>query len=221
MSDSVRYLWVLSLSSSAQVHKSFSDLTNTDTTSSQHVELGVARRTIDFNDCQKFYQWLSTRNPFVVENPNLYSLATGLVSITGTDSVSCDRAEEIGHVIQKSFDGVSLSNCSIPSKSVVRSLSFLANPGKSDKSELISRIDNQVMFVRLTAIADRMDNLESVFDYELTTEPMSLFKDGLMRKPDKPSLLKGLISVNCEVSDYDPNCTLTVVDGGALLHRVR
>ena len=36
------------------------------------------------------------------------------------------------------------------------------------------------MFIRLTAIADRLVSLESVFDYELTDEPMALFKNGLM-----------------------------------------
>ena len=31
------------------------------------------------------------------------------------------------------------------------------------------------------------------FEYEMSAFPMSLFKDGLMRKPDKPSLRKVLM----------------------------
>ena len=51
---------------------------------------------------------------------------------------------------------------------------------------------------------------------------MSLFKEGVMRKPDKPSLLKVLMSEESLVSTEE-NCsyTDTIVDGGALLHRIR
>ena len=85
-------------------------------------------------------------------------------------------------------------------------------------------INNQAMFVRLIAIAERVDSLESVFTFELTPQPMSLFKNGLMRKPDKPSLLKAVISKTSQtqIPTYEfEMCTATVVDGGALLHRVR
>jgi hypothetical protein len=80
------------------------------------------------------------------------------------------------------------------------------------------------MFIRLFAIAERVDSLESVFTFELTPQPMSLFKNGLMRKPDKPSLLKALIpqskTTQTTINEIE-TCTATVVDGGALLHRVR
>ncbi|KAG1705779.1 4-hydroxy-2-oxoglutarate aldolase, mitochondrial [Nymphon striatum] len=46
---------------------------------------------------------------------------------------------------------------------------------------------------------------------------MSLFKDGLMRKPTKAVLRNALLT---EKADVDPNA-LHVLDGGALLHKVR
>ena len=46
------------------------------------------------------------------------------------------------------------------------------------------------MFNRMVTIAAREDNVEELFQYELTREPMSLFKGGMMRKPDKAALRK-------------------------------
>ena len=45
----------------------------------------------------------------------------------------------------------------------------------------------------MIAVAEREESLEQFFKYELTSEPMSIFKDGMMRKPDKPSLRKVLL----------------------------
>ena len=47
--------------------------------------------------------------------------------------------------------------------------------------------------------------------------PMSLFKDGMMRKPNKAILQNVLLSRKVNV---DPS-VLHVLDGGALLHKVR
>ena len=49
-------------------------------------------------------------------------------------------------------------------------------------------INPAVLFTHLSALTGREENVEKYFDYELTTEPMSLFKDSAMRKPDKASL---------------------------------
>ena len=46
---------------------------------------------------------------------------------------------------------------------------------------------------------------------------MSLFKDGLMRKPNKPALRKAQLTTTGIVQD----CSKNVLDGGALLHKVR
>ena len=46
------------------------------------------------------------------------------------------------------------------------------------------------MFVRLTALADRMSVLDSIFVHELTSEPLSLFFNGQMRKNQKCNLRK-------------------------------
>ena len=96
--ESVRHFWVLSLNSSAFMSNALMELTGTLYQSSDHVELGNSRRKRDFNDCQKFYMWLQSRNPFLIESENLFSLSTRLVSIVEMDDINCERSEEIGRL---------------------------------------------------------------------------------------------------------------------------
>ena len=60
--------------------------------------------------------------------------------------------------------------------------------------------------------------MEQYFQYELTPFPESLFKNGLMRKPDKSSLRN--IFLTDEKNCLSPEDSFYVLDGGALLHRV-
>ena len=46
------------------------------------------------------------------------------------------------------------------------------------------------MFIRIVTTAAGEDNTEEFFQYELTREPMSLFKNGMRRKPNKAALRK-------------------------------
>ena len=80
-----------------------------------------------------------------------------------------------------------------------------------------------LLFTRLVAVAQReKEDVEEFFSFELTQEPMSLFKKGLMRKPDKPALRRAVMKEE-KVGKRDqlPNDACFVIDGGALLHRVR
>jgi len=71
---------------------------------------------------------------------------------------------------------------------------------------------------RLIIVGERESNLRQCFELKMTPYPMSLFKKGVMHKPDKPSLysefMTGLQASKPAVSQY-------VVDGGYLLHKVR
>lgn len=221
MTESVRHLWVLSLSSSANVQSAMMELTGAQIQSSeQHADLGITRRKHDFRDCQKFHAWLTERNPFLVEDKNLHSLSTGLVSIVGVDDVTCDSAEEIGCAIQQSFDGLALAKSTVKRKDLLKPLSSLQRLRKGKGTA--AQIDNQVMFTRLIAVADRLESFEPVFEYELTPEPTALFREGLMRKPDKPSLRKVILPDETAIArDKMGSQYASVIDGGALLHRVR
>ena len=135
------------------------------------------------------------------------------------DSVNCERAEELGWMIQKELDNISLADASVKRKNQIKPLDTFRNTVKINEVQVY--VNATVLFTRLAAVAKREDDEEKYFDYELTTEPMSLFKNGLMRKPDKPALRKALLKEEdvTSIDEIKDEC-LFVVDGGALLHRV-
>ena len=49
----------------------------------------------------------------------------------------------------------------------------------------------------------RSDDLMRYFKYELTSEPISLFKDQMMRKDSKASLLPSLVQPTYQHDDKD------------------
>ena len=143
-----------------------------------------------------------------------------LVSIEGKDDVNCDKAEEVGFSIQKSLDNLSLASASIKRKDRIKTLESLQHKAKQTGS--VTSIDPKIMFNRLIAIAVREESLEPYFEYELTSEPMYLFKEWMMRKPDKLSLRKVIMPDEESIArDAIGQYSVSVVDGGALLHRVR
>ena len=74
----------------------------------------------------------------------------------------------------------------------------------------------------MITVAAQEGNIEEFFHYELTQEPMLLFKNGMMRKPDKPSLRKVTMTEEEVIKKDDiKNCDTYVLDGGALIHQVR
>src|SRR6218665_316434 len=76
------------------------------------------------------------------------------------------------------------------------------------------------LFNRLIVLTERQADTAQFFAYELTPVPTSLFKDDMMRKPDKAALSR-LLTKDSTVSMTGTPPTQFVVDGGALLHRVR
>ena len=167
-----------------------------------------------------FLAWLTTKNPFVVPDVNLFSLSNGLMSTEGKDEVNCEKAEEVGLTIQKSLDDMSVTNASIKPKDLIKPLESLQHGNKVKGG--MANIDSKVMFNRMIAVAETEESLEQFFEYELTSEPMSIFKDGMMRKPDKPSFRKVLLPDSESLTLEEINRkVISIVDGGALLHKVR
>ena len=63
---------------------------------------------------------------------------------------------------------------------------------KIDKEQV--HVDPIILFTRLTAIAERENDVEKYFSFAMTPYPPSLFKDSLMRKADKASSRRALMS---------------------------
>ena len=116
--------------------------------------------------------------------------------------------------MQKKMDNIPLSEAKGKRKdSVVGFNDKMSSVNVDDKSVAINPT---LLFVRLAALAGREDNIDKYFKYELTTYPMSLFKDGLMRKPDKAILRNSILTKEMKTSTH----AVEVIDGGALLHQV-
>ena len=147
--------------------------------------------------------WLQERNPFGFEDENLHSLSTEIISMTSKDSVNCEDAEELGLKIQKELD-VLLGAATIKRKNQIKPLASLLNTVKVDEVQVY--VSTTVLFTRLAAIAKREENQEKYFDYELTTEP--LFKNNLIRSPDKTSLRKVLLKDDDAISMNDISKTV-------------
>ena len=96
------------------------------------------------------------------------------------------------------------------------SLASLFNIVKADDKQVF--LNPIVLFTRLTAIAQREDHVEKYFQLEMS---LCLFKDTLIRKPDKPALRKVLLKDEHIVNVYAVVPSSYVLDGGALLHQVR
>ena len=53
-----------------------------------------------------------------------------------------------------------------------------------------------VLFSRLVVLMRRTNDISSYFAYELAPVTTALFKDGMMQKPNKSSLAKGLDAIS-------------------------
>ena len=217
--ENVRNLWVMSINHSAAVHEAMIKLSDVNVGSrDQNIDMGTKRRECNYTDCQKFYDWFTTRNPFNMKDGNLCSLSSGVVSVKGNDNVNCDEAEIIGARIQDSLDNLKFSEAKFKRKDQFVSLaSFTRSISIGGKNQIC--VNPTLLFTRLAAIAEREENVEQYFDFELTNQPQSLFKNELMRKPDKAAL-RNILLTDETAKSADKIEGKYVLDGGALLHRV-
>jgi hypothetical protein len=191
MTEQTRILWIYSMHQCASVHEAMATTTGAiHKTSEQHTEIGAARSTRDYNDLIKLYNWLCTNTPFKRDQPNLFSLSTGHTS-DGTDSVNCDDAERIGFQIQQGLNHVTMIDAIIKRNQGIQTLQHLKKKITIDKEQV--HIDSDILFTRLIVLTERSEKMADYFNYELSPEPTSLFKDSMMRKPNKSTLATYLI----------------------------
>ena len=125
----------------------------------------------------------------------------------------------LGKKIQAALDNTAYHNASIKRKDQIKTFKFLQHDKTVSKTGGAA-FQSHAMFNRMITVAAREDNIEEFFHYELTQEPMSLFKNGMMRKPE--ALRKVTMPEEEAIKKDDiKNCDTYVLDGGALIHRVR
>ena len=222
MQEGTRHLWALSLNHLASINNAMKLLAGSYVKrSEQHIDFGPSRLTQNHTDWKRFKDWLTARNPFTFEDSNLHSLSTGFISIAGEDEINCDDSGRTGANIQAGMDGKTFTEVRFKRNDQAKPLDWYQNTVTIDEVKVY--INSKSLLTRLAAVAKREENGESYFYYEMTNEPVSLFKNMMMRKPDKPSLRKALVTDE-ESNKLDlisgQNNYSDVMDGGALLHRV-
>ena len=110
-----------------------------------------------------------------------------------------------------------MEDASVSRKDQARTLDFLQARVKINNTEI--KIDPLILFCRVTSLLEREEDGRQVENirYELTPEPNSLFKDGMMRKPTKSSLRNHIIKKNYRA--VKPHGNICVVGGGTVLHK--
>jgi hypothetical protein len=169
-------------------------------------------------DVQKILDYVTVNSPFrFVDASRLFSSSTG-VSAGPDDGVTCDVADEVGLQIQRSWNDVNYGTVTLHKSSRVKTLANMHNLYRlEDENE---QMDANSLFHRLVVLLVQLsDDQAASFDFEFTPFPTALFKDGFMRKPDKPALYKEFTKTL--TSQSLPLHSKYVVDGGCLLHRVR
>jgi len=192
MTESVRLQWVHSMHKCASVHASVVNLCGLEKGdgSVQHAELGKSRSVRDYEDLTKMVEWFVCSNPFETSDPRLRSLGSGMVAAED-DKINCDVAEDVGAAIMKRMDNLVVSNAQLRKVDQVRTLIHLEKHPQVADGKVI--IDPNTLFSRLLVILERSENMESYFQYELTTVPMALFSKSLLRKTNKALLGKELM----------------------------
>ena len=211
--ESTCQLWLGSMHRSADIHNAVGELTGAyRTTSEQHLQLTPSRISRDKRDLTTIKEWFDVHEPFCENEPNFKSLSSGLIA--GPD-VNCDEAEEVGRNIQCKLNSMNMEDVSIKRNDKVRTFENLLPATKiGDKA---GQISPSILFSRLTALVNFSDEIGENFCYELTPEPTSLFKHGMMRKPVKAVLRNHFL--NTENSIVLENNDACVVGGGALLRK--
>ena len=215
VTESVRLIWLKTMHRCAEIHNSMSSLTKLlHVSSEQDVELGASRKRRDNIDLQKIISWFNDHNPFSVNEPCLKRLSTGLIA---NEEINCDDAEKVGENVQKSLDNLTIEEAKISKKDHIKTLDILQTGIVIDAKTVY--IDPPILFSRLSAIIQREECVTDYFKHELTAEPTSLFKGGLMRKPVKSSL-RNYILKRADRSKTSSSVSC-VIDGGALFHKVK
>jgi hypothetical protein len=215
--DTVRNLWLKSMAECARVSAAVATVIGLNQGCSESVEVGKSRIARDNADLRKLVDFLTVNSPFrFVDSSRIVSLLNG-VSAGPDDGVTCDIADEVGLRIQESWNDVTYGSVTLHKTSRVKTLANMHNLFKVDDES--SEIDANSLFHRLVVLAQRSENQAACFEFELAPFPTALFKDGFMRKPDKPALYREF--TKNLTSQPVPLRKVFVIDGGCLLHRVR
>ena len=176
--ESVRMLWINSTHRIPGIHETITDLTRSKhKTSVQHAEMSDSRIKKDNQTLQQLNAWFDTNNSFDMSYPELCNLSTGLVAMK-EDNINCDEAEIVGEAIKTKLSGAEILSCTIQRKGQIRTIYCLKDPIKIGNETAF--VKPEVLFNRLILLVQKDDERITVFQYKLTFEPASFFREEKM-----------------------------------------
>jgi hypothetical protein len=219
LEESTRTVWLNTVTECARISSTLAELSGTKRTADEHIEMTTPRIKRDADAMVKLTAFFQSYSPFQYQDTErLVGLSSG-VCAGAHDNVTCDVANAVGLRIIQQWEGLMYPELTVRKVETVKTLAGMFSICKvgDEKQE----IDASKLFQRLVILAysQRSLQLSDVFNFELTVYPASLFKSGLMRKPDKPALLRNYCTGL--MSSPSLHCSFFVVDGGCLLHKVR
>ena len=218
MSESERLVWLLSMPACAEINSSMQLVTGVAfSTSEQHKDTSNTRQNRDHQDTRKLLHYFQQRNPFNGDL-QLRSLSSGKIADT---SVNVDSAKQVGLNILNSMTNSAVAD--IKFKRQDQAVTLATKSSVTTQGETIN-VDPTLLFQRLVHLAEKNpESLASVFQYELTNIPTSMFEpSGLPREAKKHALADELWKRSKQESN-DLNSIQQVqfvLDGGSLLHRL-
>ncbi|CAH3187344.1 unnamed protein product [Porites lobata] len=212
MAESQRAQWLLSMPACASISSAMQEFTSRCYASSgQHKEMTKTRQARDDEDSRALLGYLQERNPFDCDL-SMRNISTG---ITADCTVNVDRAKEVGETILKSMVGNNVQEYTFKKKNHLVTMGQKKSI-KVDGEPL--QIDPQLLFQRLTT------NVAELFQYELCSQPSSLFdQHGLLREANKAQLADDIWTVAKGNEMQPPEIAGEmnhVIDGGSLLQRI-
>lgn len=210
--DSTLARWVASMSVCTAVSRAIDDFVGIEAVvTDQHVELKSSRKDRDNKDFNKMIDWLNEHDPS--KCTEFLSISTRILA---QPEVNCDKADEKGKEIMNDAVGKQFTEIQCKKSKVVKSLAS-SNRIKIGTRDVV--VNPLQLFSRIVCSNKSPQEIKLCFQYELAPYPLSLFKDGLLRKGVKSQLYKEFDSL-VTPSPNPINETVFVIDGGLFLHKV-
>ena len=219
MAESQGAQWLLSMPTCASISSAMQEFASRCYVSSgQHKEMTKTRQARDDEDSCTLLRYLQGGNPFDCDL-SIRNISTG---VTADYTVNADRVKKVGETILKSMVGNNIQEYTYKKKNHLVTMGQKKSI-KVDGEPL--QIDPQLLFQRLTKVAQNMtENVAELFQYELCSQPSSLFdQHGLLRETNKAQLADDIWTVATGNETQPPEIAGEmnhVIDGGLLLQRI-
>ena len=188
------------------------------------MNFGEARHRHDLRDLNKSIDWFGSHGPFDGNVPQVRYLSSGLAASEG-DGIKCDDTKKGVSEIRKVMTVYLSEMQPLKRHRTVHTLNGL-KPGSSWIRQMTVQIDQSILFLRCTSLAQRdNDDITAYFAHGMTAVPTSLFRDFFLRKIDKSELgreiKKNMRNIMSEYASQLTPYSMIVIDGGSLLHFTR